>query len=983
MLLRTSSRGEIPWAVFHPDWYLETYTDVRARLTDTSFDGVLRHYLDVGQAAGHSPNPYFDEAWYRATYEDVLAAIADGQVESGFDQYCREGFSNRSPHWLFDEARYRERYLDLTDAALAARHFVNGYAHYLRHGDREGRVSTSFFDPTVVRPQLSEAEVAALPADGPFTAFLRRRPPQPEYRTTRYFDPRWYRDTYPSAAATVDAGQYRSVLHHYLTNTTPTAFDPLPIFSERAYLAAYPDVAEAVAEGAFRNGYQHFLANGVAELRVAGPLLDLQWYVVHNVTVGEDLAAGRAPDAFTHYLTIGMAAGLAGAPPVDPVTPHDEPMALYRVRGSAPLPGMARRGLDFTCSDSPTLSIIMVLHDEFALALQSLAALRDRTSGDIELTLIDSGSRDETRHIHRYVRGARLLRFDQQVSAAAARNAAIDAVSAPTTLLLGSDTEPAHDAVGAALARLNSDQRIGAVGGRVVGPDGRLRMAGGIIWRDGGLLPYLRDYPPLAPEANFVRGVDFCSSAFLLARTDVLQKLGGFDAQFTNQDYADADLCVRVTAADYRVVYDPNVLTYQLGVSSPAANLEEQKAFFFRKHINQLRFHYLADPKVEIFARSLDTHNQRILFIEDLVPLRMIGSGFVRSNDIVRVLTSMGVFVTVFPTVPSPLDIAAVYAEMPDTVEVMHDRSLADLDALFRERPDYYDVIWVTRTHNLDPILMRLKQITTSTGRPPWVVLDTEAIAAIREAQRHRLTGQEGTFDLEAAIRKEFASAHDCQSIAVVSEQEATILRSLGLSDVKVIGHIRDLTPTLRTFDERSGLLFIGAIHEVSSPNYDSLCWFVDEVLPLIERDLGWETRLTIAGYLGEGVSLDRFKDHPRVTLRGAVADTERLYNAHRIFVAPTRYAAGTPYKLHEAASFGLPIVATTLLREQMGWTDDKELLSADSGDPAQFARQVIRLYRDRALWQTLRDNALARLAAENSRENYVQAINEILGGSV
>ena len=56
------------------------------------------------------------------------------------------------------------------------------------------------------------------------------------------------------------------------------------------------------------------------------------------------------------------------------------------------------------------------------------------------------------------------------------------------------------------------------------------------------------------------------------------------------------------------------------------------------------------------------------------------------------------------------------------------------------------------------------------------------------------------------------------------------------------------------------------------------------------------------------------------------VADTEPLYAAHRLFVAPARFAAGAPYKVYEAASFGLPVVATELLREQLGWEDGLEL---------------------------------------------------------
>jgi GT2 family glycosyltransferase len=979
-LLRPRSRVGPPWAVFYPDWYLATYPQARADLADAGFLGALNQYLNVGQAAAHSPNPFFDEAWYRLTNPDVAAAIAQGQVESGFDHYCRNGFRQRSPHWLFDEPGYRARYPDLSDAVLTAGSLLNGYAHFLRNGDREGRTGSLFFDPAIYRARLPEAAPGG-PTEGPFIAFLRLQNESPEPRTTRYFDPCWYRTTYPAAAVAIVAGQFHSALHHYLTNPTPTAFDPLPAFSEHAYLAAYPDVADAVAAGRFRCGYQHFLGDGIAELRAAGAQLDLQWYITNNATVGPDLAAGRARDAFAHYLAIGLPAGLHGAPPAKSTTPLDLPATLYHLRASAALPALARRGLDFTCAGPPVVSVIMLLHENLALALQSLAALRDRTPGDLELILVDCGSRDETRHIHRYVRGARLVRFDPPIDAAAARNAALGAVAAPTILLLGSDTEPAHGAVTAALERLQGDPRIAAVGGRLVGADGRLRTAGGIVWRDGGLLDYMRDLPAEAPEANFLRSVDFCSSAFLLARTAVLQELDGFDARFTEADYADADLGVRITAAGHRMVYDPNVLIHQPGTPGPVVRADDAKEMFFRKHINQLRFRYLADPKVQIFARTLDAEQQRVLFIEDLLPLRRIGSGFVRSNDLIQVLASMGVFVTVFPINQSSFDLAAVYADMPDTVEVMHDRSLTDLDALFQQRQGYYDLIWVARTHNLDRILTRLERVTTGTGRPPRVVLDTEAITALREAARHRLSDQPAEFDLEASIRKEFANAHHCQTITVVAEQEATILRDLGFSDVKVVGHVRDLNPTPRPFSERSGLLFIGAIHETNSPNYDGLCWFVDEVLPLIEQQLGWETRLNIVGYTGAKVSLERFRAHPRITLRGTVPETEALYNAHRVFIAPTRYAAGVPYKVHEAASFGLPVVATALLRQQTGWEDGKELLAADHADPALFARHVVALHRDEALWQTLRDGALARLAAENGRERYVQALTEILAG--
>ena len=97
-----------------------------------------------------------------------------------------------------------------------------------------------------------------------------------------------------------------------------------------------------------------------------------------------------------------------------------------------------------------------------------------------------------------------------------------------------------------------------------------------------------------------------------------------------------------------------------------------------------------------------------------------------------------------------------------------------------------------------------------------------------------------------------------------------------------------------------------------------------------VEQALGWETRLTVAGFTDRRVSLARFREQPRITLRGMVEDIEPLYDAHRIFVAPTRYAAGMPYKVHEAASFGLPVVASELLRRQLGWQSGRDLLVAE-----------------------------------------------------
>jgi glycosyltransferase involved in cell wall biosynthesis len=333
----------------------------------------------------------------------------------------------------------------------------------------------------------------------------------------------------------------------------------------------------------------------------------------------------------------------------------------------------------------------------------------------------------------------------------------------------------------------------------------------------------------------------------------------------------------------------------------------------------------------------------------------------------------------VYPLAPSHQGVAAIYADMPDTVEVMHDRTLNALPDFLSARRGYYDVVWIARTHNLDRVRPLLERYVAD-GRPR-TVLDTEAIAALRDAGRAVLLDA-APADIDAAVRRELANAPFCDSVVAVSPSEAEWLRRCGIANVAVIGHWRDASPTPRAFADRAGLLFLGAMHESDSPNHDALAWFVREVLPLVERTLGWETRMTVAGYVAPEVSLRAYRDHPRITLRGTVDDVAPLYDVHRVCVAPARYAAGLPYKVHEAASYGLPLVVSSLLAGQLGWRDGCELLAVDTADPAEFARRIIALYRDPALWQTLRDNALARVRTDHGRAQYETAVRQVLEGT-
>jgi O-antigen biosynthesis protein len=963
----------IPWAVFDPDWYVRTYPSATEAAGSDDPAQLLRYYLETGQRLGHSPNLLFDEAWHRQRYHGVAAAVESGAYASAFDAYCRRGCQDRSPHWLFDELGYRDLYPDLTPDVLASFHLANQYHHYLNHGAAEGRIGHRLFDPVVYLTNFDADTADSICAGGVFQHYLRRMEyGQGNLPTSLYFDPGWYLRRYPEVAASIAAGRWRCALHHYLCNDMPTDFDPLPDFSEAHYLDRDPGLRAAVDAGNFRNGYAHFLRFGASELRSPTGSIDLRAYAAQP-RVRNDLQRDTTQTAFAHWLSIGKRQGLLPADPIARQALDPSSRGAFHRAAVAMLPSVGRFGYAFNCAGAPAVSVVLAVRDGFASTMATIGSLRNNIPRDVELVVVDCGSADETQALADYVTGVRVLRLESALGWALAANAGSQFASGPAILFLDNQAQLAPGAVQRALDRLATDTTISAVTGMVVQPHGVIGQAGGILWGDGACEDYHRGQSPLSPEANFVRTVDYGSTAFLMIRAERLAEIGGFDPEFGETGHAGVDLCLRLTAAGGRVVYDPSVVLF---CDDQDHRPEEASETFKARHAQPIANRSPRSGAGRADARLAGPRQPRVLFIEDTVPLRRIGSGFVRANDIVRVLADLGYHITVFPILGTTHSAAGIFRDLPDTVEVLHDRAADRFKELVNTRADYYDIVWVARTHNLDHVLADLSAWLAPRGRRPLLVLDTEAVAPLREAQKAALRHQ--TFDLDAAVEISFRNAGAADVLVTVTDDEAAFLHQRGFDPVRVVGHMIEPRPTPRPFAQRTGMLFVGAIHSDDSPNHDSLVWFVDEVLPIIEETLGWETRLTVAGYTAPDVDLGRLARHPRVTLRGAVGNLEPLYNTCRVFVAPTRFAAGAPYKAFEAASRGVPIVAAAHLCRALGWTHEQEIMAAEMA-PRDFAAAVIALYQREDLWRQLRDSALRRLRLENNREGFVTAINRVL----
>ncbi len=76
---------------FDPAWYLNRYPHVAQEISQGNFTCALHHFLQSPDAALHDPNPRFSERLYRAYFADIRQALRDGHLRSGFEHYLRHG----------------------------------------------------------------------------------------------------------------------------------------------------------------------------------------------------------------------------------------------------------------------------------------------------------------------------------------------------------------------------------------------------------------------------------------------------------------------------------------------------------------------------------------------------------------------------------------------------------------------------------------------------------------------------------------------------------------------------------------------------------------------------------------------------------------------------------------------------------------------------------------------------------------------------
>lgn len=363
----------------------------------------------------------------------------------------------------------------------------------------------------------------------------------------------------------------------------------------------------------------------------------------------------------------------------------------------------------------------------------------------------------------------------------------------------------------------------------------------------------------------------------------------------------------------------------------------------------------------------------RILVVEDRVPAKELGSGYPRSFEILGCLTGLGHEITLFPLLfPERIEphttqlqnkgIEVICSTPPNRLEFYE---------FFQRRKDHYDWVWISRPHNMRAIIETIRSMNPKQK----VIYDAEALYAMRRIRMLELNGTTLSPKKKMAmIKAEINLMNHADLVIAVSENEKRIMERFCTKPISVLGHAVDTQPTPKTFNQRKDILFVGRFSRNKSPNEDAMLYFVKEIFPKVWKETG--SRLWIVGTNDSQAIRNLASDHIKVTGRREYLFD--YYNDCKLFVVPTRYAAGIPLKLLECFSQGLPAVVTPLIAEQLNLNEELVFVGRDTKE---FIHKVISCYSDEKQWNVCRENGLEWVKKQFNREMFIKTIRELFLG--
>ena len=624
-------------------------------------------------------------------------------------------------------------------------------------------------------------------------------------------------------------------------------------------------------------------------------------------------------------------------------------------------PWVTEEKFEIPSSKKPKVSIIIPVYNQFHYTYACLKSIRDHSGKvDYEVIIADDCSTDETAHMEKIVSGVRVNHNKENLRFLRNCNHAAGKAKGQYILFLNNDTQVRENWLEPLVRLIESDEKIGMVGSKLIYPDGRLQEAGGILWKDGSAWNYGHGKNPEDPEYNYVKEADYISGAAIMIRRNLWEQLGGFDDRFAPAYYEDTDLAFQVRDAGYKVMYQPQseVIHFE-GVSNgtdtstglKAYQVENQKKFFekWRKVLESEH-----DPNGENVFKAKDRSQRKthILVVDHYVPMFDKDAGGRCTYMYLKLFVAMGFKVTFigdnfYPHQPY----TAILNQMG--IEVLYgDSYYLNWQNWLKENAGQFDYIYLQRPHISIKYIDLVKEYSSAK-----IIYFAHDLHHIREMREYEITHDPKLLESAKEWKeKEYKLFQEADVGHVVgSYEQGEMQKAFPGKPIRNIPlYIYEKLPEgiEKDFAKREGLLYVGGFGH--HPNVDGVLWFSREVMPkILEKypDIIWH--VVGSKPTGEIQALNG----KNIVIHGFIPDEEleSLYRSCRIAVVPLRYGAGVKGKVVEASYYQIPLVTTPIGAEGLSMEEKSMLVEEDAG---KMADAICSLYEDQQKLKELSDNS-------------------------
>jgi glycosyltransferase involved in cell wall biosynthesis len=246
----------------------------------------------------------------------------------------------------------------------------------------------------------------------------------------------------------------------------------------------------------------------------------------------------------------------------------------------------------------PLVSVIIPTRDHADMLLRTTKGLLARTDYQaLEVLIIDNGS-DEPEALDllerlQLDRRVRVLNCPGPFNYSALNNHAVRLAAGELLLLLNNDV----DVIGPGWVREMVSHAIrpgiGAVGARLLYPDGTVQHGGitlslgGVAWHQ--YLKWPGEDHGYSGQLRLARNVMAVTGACLMVRRSAFLEVGGLDEVYLPVAFSDVDLCLKLVERGYRNVWTPHAELYHLESASRGSDLVGEKAARFQLETAHMR----------------------------------------------------------------------------------------------------------------------------------------------------------------------------------------------------------------------------------------------------------------------------------------------------------------------------------------------------------------------------------------------------------